>query len=129
MGHTLFGSSDWIVGPNTGSCEFVCLFVPGNIHEIYYEVNLNYCNHWVSRSSMTGVATLPTQHCNSLVDKAPGREGAATPLPNPQGRRGGATRGRGRKKGGWRAREEWPREDWRVEAEAVGDQTINGAMR
>ena len=71
------------MGPNTVSCEFVRLFVPCNIYAIYYKVNLNYCNHRVSRSFVMGVATLPENSVIRQSTKRPRRERSAAPPPNP----------------------------------------------
>ena len=87
----------------------VCLFVCGNIHANYYEVYLNYGYHRVSRSAMTGMATLPSHQRNSLVHKAP-RTRANTRTPaNQRGRRGRSGEGARSKEnegdGFWRRRE------------------------
>ena len=86
------------MGPNRISCESVRLFVSGNNNAKYYEVLLNYCNHFVSRSAMTGVETLPAKQRNAQVQKAPRMRAHTRTPPNPRGRQrrsGEGTRGAG----------------------------------
>ena len=94
------------MGPNRISCESVRLFVRGNNTAKYCKVLLNYCYHPVSRSAMTGVATMPAHQRNSLGDKVPRMRGSSNTSAKPAREAGDEGRGNeeGRKEGRGRPR-------------------------